>query len=331
MYRPVADLHCDLLLYLAGEDHRSAYDLAARCSIPQMRAGHVVAQVLPVFSFTGPKSSQAGWTQVELFKKLPYLYPDSFEIIQKPVQLHARHRKDKIGIMLAFENASSFCDEEENLDNAFQRLSKVEEQWTKIIYISMTWNTENRFGGGTHTNAGIKEDGKRLLNFLHQRKIAVDLSHASDKLANDILNTITKHNLDIPVLASHSNFRSIKDHSRNLPDEISKEVISRGGVIGVNFIRPFVGDEENFVRQLEFGLNLGAENHLCFGADFFFEGDVDSPDQDSQGWFFSAYPDSGCYPVLLEQWRKKLGLTEKALDQISYSNVKKFIQTRILH
>ena len=332
MKHSIADLHCDLLLYLCGAEGRSAYDQAARCSIPQMVGGQVAAQVLPVFTMTNAGSSLIGWEQTEIFKKLPDLYPDDFEIVNTSIQLEERSPNRKLGVLLAFENASSFADEKDDLDEAFQKLSLFESRWAKIVYISMTWNSENRFGGGAETKVGLKDDGKHLLNFLHKRRIAIDLSHTSDYLAYDIFNHMEKNNLEVPVLASHSNFRSVQDHARNLPDAIAKEIMRRQGVIGLNFIRSFVGPEESLSKQLEFGLSLGGEDRLCFGADFFFEGDLDQPGRPpKKGTFFEKYSNSGCYPAILDRWRAELDVPEIVLDKIAFSNIKKFLQKQILN
>ncbi|MGA8164504.1 MAG: membrane dipeptidase [Waddliaceae bacterium] len=322
--RPIVDVHCDLLSYLAKDEKRSAYDRAVRCSIPQMRAGCVIGQILPVFTFTAPRSSRLGWMQANLFKSLPCLYPDAFEIIHNAKQWQPLS-KDKIGIMPAFENASSFCDEEESLEEAWQRLMEYERKWAKIVYISLTWNTENRFGGGAETSVGLKDDGKRLLQLLHQKHIAVDLSHASDALAHDIFSYLEQQQLQIPVMASHSNFRSVSPHHRNLTDEIAKEIIRREGVIGLNFIQPFVGEIGNVAKHLEHGLRLNGDKHLCFGADFYYEEDVKLSEEP----FFSSYPNSGSYPELIRFWKQQLSIADGVLDQISHMNMRKFLLAQI--
>ena len=73
------------------------------------------------------------------------------------------------------------------------------------------------------------------------KKIAIDLSHTSDFLAHDILNYIDKMGLNVRTIASHSNFRKIAEVVRNLTDEIAKEILKRGGVIGFNLFKSFVG------------------------------------------------------------------------------------------
>jgi microsomal dipeptidase-like Zn-dependent dipeptidase len=196
----------------------------------------------------------------------------------------------------------------------------------------MTWNEENRFGGGAHTHVGLKPDGKPLLDFLHQRKIAIDLSHASDPLADQILNYISKKNLDIPVIASHSNFRAVTEAPRNLPDTIAKEILHRKGIIGLNFVKSFVGSDasKDFVRHLEHGLKLGAKDQLCLGADFFYVGDIPpSQRKKPEDYFFSSIGDAGCYQTVIEFWKKSSLVSDSLIDQITHKNLQQFLQTQI--
>jgi len=57
MHIPIADLHCDLLWYLANKAHRNADDPESQCSIIQMEKGGVVFQILAIFTKTKKGSS----------------------------------------------------------------------------------------------------------------------------------------------------------------------------------------------------------------------------------------------------------------------------------
>ena len=48
---------------------------------------------------------------------------------------------------------------------------------------------------------------------------------------------------EAPIIASHSNARSIADHARNVPDEILRRLPDNGGVVMVNFYSGFVVPE----------------------------------------------------------------------------------------
>jgi membrane dipeptidase len=89
------------------------------------------------------------------------------------------------------------------LEIGFERLEQIINTVSRILYIGFTHHAENRFGGGNNSKVGLKEDGKKLLQYLNGKKIAVDFSHASDALARDILDYLSDHNLEVPILANH--------------------------------------------------------------------------------------------------------------------------------
>lgn len=328
MNNKIADLHCDLLCYLAGGAERTPYDNACRCSIPQMKAGHVALQVLPVFTTTEPGSVESGLAQVSWFMRLLNEFSDDTVALDS----FGVTENKRIAIALSVENASSFFAEDESLHVGFNRLSKVEEATGKIVYISMTWNGQNRFGGGAHSDQGITADGIALLHFLNGKKTAIDLSHASDALAYDILNQVDKCSFDIPIIASHSNCRAVTGAVRNLPDELITEIIQRDGLIGFNFVRSFVGPEspEGFIRHLEHFFSLGAEKHLCFGADFYYGNDV-PPEyrKPSDELFFPGYDNSGAYQDLIALWKEWLGVERESVERIAWKTLNNFLESKI--
>lgn len=327
----IADLHCDLLLYLQQNPRRCAFDNVSRCSIPQMRMGGVKLQVLPIFTETGAGSASLGAMQNRIFHALPDLYADHYFLLTSagstPLPV------DKIAIIRAIENASSFCEETEPLEVGLKKLESLLREG-KIAYISLTWNGENRFGGGAHTAKGLKEDGRTLLNFMHSKRVAVDLSHASDQLAYDILDYIDAHKLAIPVIASHSNCRSVMDVARNLPDALIQEIIHRQGLIGLNFVKPFLGlcSKKAFSQHLNHLLKYGGEQHICFGADFFYENDIPIATRRPKGaYFFDGYGSSAAYSKVLGLWQNDLSLTPAQLQQIAYHTLHQFLQKHILY
>ena len=133
-----------------------------------------------------------------------------------------------MGVIASLENASNFCEEDMDLDEGFENLEK--DYWEYkgyFLYQELHHHHENRFGGGNFAEAGLKEDGKILIDYLSDKKIAIDLVHTSDQLAHDIFNYTAQRNYKIPILASHSNFRSVYPNNRNLPDELVKELIAQ--------------------------------------------------------------------------------------------------------
>lgn len=322
MKHPIADLHCDLLAYLEMDPAREPFDPITRCSYSQLKAGNVHLQTLAIFAHTQKNSTESGWRQAQLFKTLLNRYPSHFK--------RKKSEGDEcVQIIAAIENASGFCEEDEALESGLERLSKIEQEVGQILYIGLTWNEENRFGGGADTKIGLKEDGKTLLQWLNRKKIAIDLSHTSDHLAHDIFNFIDQYSLLIPVIASHSNFRKITDVPRNLPDDLAAEVIRRKGLIGLNFFRLFVGglNPLDLLHHVEHAFNLNGESALCFGADFFCDNDFpDIAKKYGTTVFYSPeYADASKYPEILQTFHKHLQISEAQLQKIASGNFMNFM------
>jgi membrane dipeptidase len=327
---PIIDLHNDLLFYLTHKPGRSPEDPVSRSSYSQLRQGHVKLQTLAIYSATGDKSVENGRSQVDQFSKLTTQYPTLFT----PCRFPLNAQKMSVDIIAAFENASTFASETEPLADAIKRLEGYVKAIGPIFYISLTWDEENRFGGGNRSTTGLKEDGKRLLEWMNGKRIALDFSHTSDRLAFDLIDFIDKDALDIPVIASHSNFRIISDYPRNLPDDLAEEIIRREGLIGLNFFAPFIHktDPSAIIRHVEYALELGAENALCFGADFFCDADLSTFLQEKYQRSEAYYPELGnpsVYPAFLELLFHRLNLSESQLLKIASQNVLRFLQEKL--
>lgn len=298
---PVFDLHCDILSYLAGNasaprSPRSAYDNECRTSISQLLSGGVSVQTLAIYTPTKRWSVRSGLRQLSLYKDLQYRYSGVFAPL-------CSHGKADIKTCLAIENASAFVMENEPLQIGLDRLELVAQE--RPLYISLTWNEENRFGGGAYAQeVGLKPDGKEILRWAERHGVCIDLSHTSDKLAEDILNETSAK-----VIASHSNFREVCGSVRNLPSSLGLEVAKRGGIIGLNLIKPFIGSmSQDFLKHIEYGHKLEIENSLALGADFFSTGCIPaSTRQSASYYFFEDICDASCYPKLFQMVAQQFG------------------------
>lgn len=328
----VIDLHSDLLSYLSHAHKRTPHDPVSRTSIDQLKEGNVKVQTLAIYGSHPSRALHEGKEQIAQFRRLIAEYSEIFSPCRSPLQ----GGTPAVQLLASIENASVFASEIESLAAAFDRLESYCDAVGHLFYISLTWNNANRFGGGNAApEHGLKEDGKHLLEWMNGRKIAIDLSHSSDKLAYGILDFIDQRSLNIPVIASHSNFRAITEVPRNLPEDLALEIIRRKGLIGLNLCTPFSHptDPTALLRHVEYALSLGASDSLCFGADFFC--DADFPDLKQKyahipSFYFPDYSNSSCYPYLLEQLVQHLGLSEEQMLKISSGNAARFLQTCIL-
>jgi microsomal dipeptidase-like Zn-dependent dipeptidase len=196
-----------------------------------------------------------------------------------------------------------------------------------IAYVGLTHHGENRFGGGNTTTVGLKRDGEILIDHIARFGIAMDLSHASDQMAGDILSYIASKNLDIAIMASHSNLRSIHDTPRNLPSAIAKEIISRRGLIGICFLRSVLGPGSFSAinAQVEEILSLGGGRSLSFGSDFFCE--RQHPNAQNRPFFHEDLCSARCFPAVINEIRSEFG--DKTAMSVAHANAELFF-SRVL-
>jgi membrane dipeptidase len=103
--------------------------------------------------------------------------------------------------------------------------------WTDrgVRIIGPAWGA-TRYSGGTGAPGGLTELGHQLLKAMRRRKVILDLSHMADQAVADAFAVWRG-----PLMASHSNARSIVPGDRQVTDQTVAEIAGRGGVVGVSF------------------------------------------------------------------------------------------------
>jgi membrane dipeptidase len=82
---------------------------------------------------------------------------------------------------------------------------------------------------------GLSDLGRQLVREMNRLGMFADISHVSADTMRDALRVSRA-----PVIFSHSNAFAIDPHPRNVPDDVLTALRDNGGVIHVNFIRPFI-------------------------------------------------------------------------------------------
>jgi membrane dipeptidase len=111
-----------------------------------------------------------------------------------------------------------------------------------VIAVGMAWARGSRYAAGNAEPScslphGLTAMGKELVREMDARGVVHDVSHLSDRALDNLLSLT-----DRPVIASHSNCRSLLDgvSQRHLTDDAIREIGRRGGVIGLNLVRNFI-------------------------------------------------------------------------------------------
>ena len=137
------------------------------------------------------------------------------------------------------------------------------------------YNLNNQAAGGCHdTDIGLTDFGRAIVREMNAVGIIVDCSHASYHTTMDIMAASA-----VPVVFSHSNPSAICDHQRNIRDEQIKACAKTGGVVGINGMGIFLGDNDisnhTLLRHIRYVAELVGAGHVGLGFDFSPKMDID--------------------------------------------------------
>ncbi len=134
---------------------------------------------------------------------------------------------------------------------------------------TLTWNGDNAWGSGCMGHEeGLTPLGHAALARMQTLGMTVDVSHLSENGFWDVVRQSRR-----PFIASHSNAAAVFPHPRNLTDAQFCAIRDGGGVVGLNFYHPHLGEKTApflslLRRHLEHFLSLDGEDTVCIGTDF---------------------------------------------------------------
>ncbi len=285
------DLHCDTITKLFAQK-QSLFDGDAQINISKASNLDSWNQVFAIFI----PDSLRGEDALRYFLDVSDYYRKQVYEIQSTLSVKSNH-------LLSVEGGAVLAGKLENIEI-------LKENNVKLL--TLTWNGENELGFGIRENKGLKDFGRKCVRKLEEAEIVVDVSHLSDEGFYDVAEESRR-----PFVATHSNSRKVCDNPRNLTDEQFLHIRSIGGIVGINFHRPFVTTKDDYIFSLlshiEHFLSLGGEKCLCIGSDF------DGADMD-------VTLDSIDKINTLVDAMKKANYSDDLIDDIMFNNALDFFE-----
>ncbi len=236
---PLIDTHNDLpsmILELSAGD-LSNFDLTARqprlcADLPALRAGRVGVQYWSVFVESATQKTHVSLHEAlrEFDAALRIIRGTSgFEQARSADDIERLHRAGKIACLIGVEGGHM-------VENSPAVLRVFYELGAR--YLTLThWDNIDWADAATDRaeHHGLTGLGRQLVREMNRLGMFADLSHVSADTMRDAL-----HTTRAPVIFSHSDAFAVNPHPRNVPDDVLHLVRENGGVVHVNFIRPFV-------------------------------------------------------------------------------------------
>lgn len=298
------DLHCDTMVECC-EQQQPLYENTLAVSMAKARcfeeSAHCFALWLPD-GLDGPSARRKTERLIRSFQEeISLCYPlvrrGSLPLMGKPPQHLA---------MLTVENGTA-------LGGELSMVGRLRS--AGAVMMTLCWNGENSLAGGCESHARLSAFGRDVIREMERVGMLVDVSHLNDASFYEVAACANE-----PLVASHSNARSVCHHPRNLTDSQLKLIAESGGLIGITlydgFLRPggHAGMEDLY-RQVDYMLGLGLEDHVAVGTDF------------------DGGPTLGCIPSIdhIPEWADYLinqGIPAAICDKLFYRNAMEFFQRR---
>lgn len=309
------DFHCDTVSALfkdpvQGNLRKNSFSV----DLAKLQAGHSMAQFFAVFVDKGELGDvlERALAMIDLLHCQLAENQDVIALARNWQEARENQQQGRISAFLAIEEGAVIKGELSTLRN-LHRLG--------VRLMTLTWNYPNELGFPNskpeYRGNGLTEKGQEVVAEMNRLGMIIDVSHLSDQGFYDVAAFSKK-----PFVASHSNARSLTDHSRNLTDDMIRKLAQCGGVTGLNFAHQFLGTSPisriaDMVVHCRHIVDIGGEDVLALGSDF--DGispELEIPHFGEMGQLTAAFEKAGFTNTQIEKitWRNAARVISDILD-----------------
>jgi membrane dipeptidase len=223
--------------FIPGERHEPGQPGSGQWDLIRMKEGGLDAAFMSIFTSQGPRTEEGhanakvhALKLIDLTKKMIADNPDKAEIALTPEDAYRIEKSGKRAIFMGMENGYP-------LGTDINNVKMFYDLGVRYITLSHTRNNEISDSSTDSTKqwGGLSPFGEKVVREMNRLGIMVDISHVHDDTFWDVI-AITK----APVIASHSSAFALRDHPRNMNDEMLKAVKKNGGVVQVCLLGDYV-------------------------------------------------------------------------------------------
>jgi membrane dipeptidase len=170
-----------------------------------------------------------------------------------------------VGGFLGLEGAHALEGDVNNLDRLYDAGFRM---------IGLAHFFDNEMAGSAHgiEKYGLTDKGRELVWRMEEKRVFIDLAHASPKTIDDVLRIAAQ-----PVIVSHTGVKGTCDNRRNLSDDQLKAIANNGGIVGIGFWDTAVcgSDAAAIAKAIRHTANVMGVAHVALGSDY--DGAIEAP------------------------------------------------------
>ena len=190
-------------------------------------------------------------------------HPDLYRQVRGMADIRAAKQEGKLAVLLNIEGCFAMGDQLDLISFYFD----IGVRWMAMVY-----NRRNLVGSGVHDDEdrGLTPFGRKVVAEMDRVGMLKCCSHTGYRTAMDVFAATSR-----PTIFSHSNPRALVDHPRNIPDDLIRACAAGGGVIGLNGVGIFLGDNdtrtETLAAHVDYVVQLVGPRHVGLGLDSVFD------------------------------------------------------------
>lgn len=262
----VVDTHNDLILLVDHFDRRLQPDHFGEHWLPELRAGGVDVQVLPIFidePFQSEGALRRTLLLAERIHTLAEQHPDDVAVCLTADDIDTAVASGRIALVIALEGSHAIGQDPVLIRTLWRSGVRV----ASFAHFGRTFLADGSAFDDT-SRSRLTPQGIEVLGEMERLGIVFDVSHLGLGGVEHVLETAAR-----PLIASHSGCLGLEDIHRNLGDEHIKAIASLGGVVGVAAAIPFFIDRdeptaERAVDHIEHVIEVAGIDHVGIGPDF---------------------------------------------------------------
>jgi membrane dipeptidase len=239
--------------------------------LPRIREGGLDAEFFAIYMEEEPRPGMAvkrALGQIEAVLALCDKYPEEVALATTADEVRRIAESGRLAALMGVEGGYMIEDDLRVL-RLFHRLG--------VRYMSLThsFNTHWADSSGTGElvpprHRGLSPFGVEVVKEMNRLGMMVDVSHTADSTFYDVLEAT-----EAPVIASHSSVDGVKEHARNLSDDMLRALAKNGGVIHIDTVIKYIDPVERpktplsvFIDHIAHAVEVAGADHVGLGLDY---------------------------------------------------------------
>lgn len=272
----VVDLHVESYLWtrMIGYDLTRRHGLGpglgllgSQADLPRLVEAGVAGVQLSIA--TWPFGRRAARTKalhdnVAELRAIVRAHADELALVHDHASWQRARAGGKLCVMLAIQGGNA-------LDSGETDVLSAPEELLRVTLVHLTGSTVGGTSSPLGGERGLTPFGWSYVRQLDERRILVDLAHASKTAFWD---AVSAHDPARPLVVTHTGVEGVTKHWRNLDDEQLQAIAATGGLVGIMFQSTFLGDglfsgrAASVVAHLEHVVKVCGEDVAAIGSDF---------------------------------------------------------------